>query len=151
MRRSFLHDAISPSMIVALVALFVALGGTAWASQARTQRVLGAEIVTVVRISKPVMPGSGDFVVAMCPRGYRAIGGGAQHIHDYTRADDLFEIVEAGPVNSNEQPLGSFEQAPGGFTTSGAQGWFATMRNISPAVGKFGVDVVCARVVAVQR
>jgi hypothetical protein len=150
MRRSFLHDAISPSMVVALLALFVALGGTAWASHARTHRVLGADIVTVVRFSKPVTPGSGYFVVAMCPRGYRAIGGGAQHVHDYTSADDLFDLVEAGPVDSSELPFYD-ERRPGGFNASEALGWFAVMRNVSPAVGKFGVEVVCARVVAVQR
>jgi hypothetical protein len=96
MRSRFVRGLMSPSMIVALFALFVALGGTAWASQARTQQVLGAKIQTVVKLSRLVQPGASAAAVAMCPSGYTAIGGGAQPIHDYVN-DDAWEQLQAGP------------------------------------------------------
>jgi hypothetical protein len=90
-------DAFSPSMIVALIALFFALGGAAYAKQSRSQDVLGAQIVTRVTASQVVQPGTSVVVVSMCPSGYRAIGGGSQEIHDYAHLD-AWDTLQAGPV-----------------------------------------------------
>lgn len=134
-------------MVVAVVALFVALGGTAVARDAGSTKVLGDRVVTVVRISELVQPGSGGLRVALCPRGYQATGGGARHVHDYTRVD-AWEVIEEGPVLSASD-YGEY------FTQSGRReapaGWLAAMRNVGPAEGRFAVAVVCAKVVVDQR
>jgi hypothetical protein len=136
----------SPGMAVAVVALFVALGGTAVARDAGSTKVLGARVVTVVRVSELVQPGSSRGTVALCPRGYQATGGGARHVHDYARPDD-WDVFEVGPVLSANyedyftQP--GLRQAPGG--------WGAIMRNVGPAEGRYAVAVVCAKVVVDQR
>ena len=149
MLRRLLRDAISPSMVVALLALFVALGGTAWATtHARTRQAVlaGTNIVSVWRTSESVNPGSANSAIAMCPRGSRAIGGGAQHIQAYTHPN-AWDLVEGGPVGPSGEP---FYDEPGPETAA-AQGWFAVMHNEGPVAGKFLVDVVCAPVVSIQR
>ena len=92
---SSLRSALSPSMIVALVALFVAVGGTAYATK-NQQQVLGADIVSRVTLSPYIAPGGRGMAVSSCPRGYRAIGGGAQQIHDFKTADDWWDVAAAG-------------------------------------------------------
>jgi len=136
-------------MAVAIVALFDALGGTAVARDAGSTKVLGVRALTVVRVSELVQPGTGGVKAALCPNRYQATGGGAWHVHDYTRPDS-WEVVEVGPVNSAE---GSAFAEP--FTQRGRidapRGWGAIMRNVGPAEGRFAVAVVCAKVVVDQR
>jgi hypothetical protein len=147
---------MSPSMIVALIALFVALGGTAYATQTRNQKVLAAEIVTRVTASPLVAPGGGAMVVSLCPTGYRAIGGGAQHIHDFVH-DSNWELINTGPKIDLTSPTVPWWQpseqgqslAP--QLTGPARGWGASMRNVGRAEGNFTVAAVCARVVVDQR
>jgi hypothetical protein len=148
----WLRDAVSPSMIVALAALFIALGGTAYATQAKKQ-VLGAHIVTRVTGSPLVAPGQGAAVVSVCPSGYRAIGGGAQGIHDFVH-DSSWALLNTGPVvnlssvdggpwwhpSEKGQSLAPQDAGP-------ARGWGGAMLNTGRADGNFTVAAVCARVV----
>jgi hypothetical protein len=143
-------------MIVALAALFVALGGTAYATQTKNQTVLGAEIVTRVTASPLVAPGGGASVVSLCPTGYRAIGGGAQPIHDFVH-DSNWELVNTGPkIHLSSETLPWWQPSEQGQSlapqlTGPARGWGASMRNVGRAEGNFTVAAVCARVVADQR
>lgn len=145
-------------MIVALLALFVALGGTAYATQNRNQNVLGAQIITRVTASQALKPGSAAVVISLCPTGYRAIGGGSQEIHDFVHNDD-WDMLQAGPViaerTTPDQPFPWWDPSEVGQSTApqqlgAARGWGAFMRNVGPAEEKFTVAVVCARVVADQ-
>lgn len=154
-----LRDAISPSMIVALIALFIALGGTAYATQSRSQNVLGAQIVTRVTASQAVKPGAAAIVVSMCPRGYRAIGGGSQEIHEFKHLD-AWDIVQAGPViaerTTPDQPFPWWDPSEAGQSVApqqlgAARGWGAFMRNEGEGEGRFTVAAVCARVVVDQQ
>ena len=151
-----LRDAISPSMIVALIALFVALGGAAYATQSRNQTVLGADIVTRVTGSPLVAPGQGAMVVSMCPTGYRAIGGGAQGIHDFVN-DSSWELFMSGPkIHLGPYTVPWWQPSEQGQSlapqlTGPARGWGAAMRNLGRAEGNFTVAAVCARVVVDQR
>ena len=150
---SSLRGAISPSMIVALIALFVALGGAAYAKQSQQQNVLSAQIVTRVTASQSVSPGSWRSAISLCPSGYRAIGGGSQHIHDYSHPDD-WDTVETGPVIAAGTPPAPYPWWPDREEPQrlpAANGWAAAMRNVGPAAGKFTVAAVCARVVVDQR
>ena len=142
----------SPSMIVAIIALFVALGGVAYAKQSQQQQsILSAQIITRVTASETVQPGSSGDASSMCPRGYRAIGGGSFHFHDYVHETD-FNTVYAGPVSKPpstsppwwEYDLGAPQRLPA------AKGWGAIMRNVGPTEGKFAVASVCAKVVVDQ-
>ena len=165
---SSLRSAVSPSMVVALLALFVAVGGTAYATQ-RQQEVLGADIVSRVTVSPYVAPGGRGIAVSSCPRGYRAIGGGAQHLHDFKTADDWWDIAAAGPViigfgdeqprpwKQSQFPWWSPSEEP---TTQRLQpltklghatGWGAWMRNVGSIPKRFSVVVTCAPVVVDQR
>jgi hypothetical protein len=147
---------MSPSMIVALIALFVALGGTAYATQTRNQRVLGAEIITRVTASPLVAPGRGAVVVSLCPTGYRAIGGGAQPIHDFVH-DSNWELVDSGPkIHFGPAPFPWWQPSEQGQSltpqlTGPARGWGASMLNVGRAEGNFTVAAVCAPVVVDQR
>lgn len=149
---STLPRAMSPSMIVALIALFVALGGTAYAEQSRSQNVLGGQIVTRVTASQTVNPGSWGTAVSMCPSGYRAIGGGSQHIHDFVHNDD-WDTVESGPVitATDQEPYPWWPQPETPQRLAFARGWGTAMRNLGPAEGKFTVVAVCAKLVVDQR
>ena len=135
----------SPGMAVAVLALFVALGGTAVARDAARTNVLGARVDTVVRVSELVQPGTSGWTVAWCPRGYQATGGGARHVHDYVSLDD-WDVFEEGPVRSNYGE--DFEQS-GRYGPP--RGWGALMRNVGPTEGRYAVAVVCAKVVVDQR
>jgi hypothetical protein len=147
---------MSPSMIVALIALFVALGGTAYATQTKNQTVLGAEIVTRVTASPVVAAGRGAAVVSLCPTGYRAVGGGAQGIHDSVN-DSNWELVNTGPkIDLTNPTLPWWQPSEKGQSlapqlTGHARGWGASMVNIGRAEGNFTVAAVCARVVVDQR
>lgn len=158
---SSLRSAVSPSMIVALIALFVAVGGNAYATQ-RQRTVLGADIVTRVTASPSVAPGALGMAVSMCPSGYRAIGGGTQHLHDFSRSDDWWDTLEAGPVitGTRQQPYPWWQpsEAPSlpeqqlSFPLlTFAKGWGAWLRNVGSAPEKFTVAVVCAPVVVDPR
>lgn len=153
---SSIRRAMSPSMIVALIALFIALGGTAYATQSRNQNVLGAQIVTRVTASPQVEPGRGAAVVSLCPTGYRAIGGGAQNIHDFVH-DSNWELIQTGPkIYLGADPYPLWQPSEQGQSlepqlTGPARGWVGTMRNIGRAAGYFTVAAVCARVVVDQR
>ena len=147
---------LSPSMIVALIALFIALGGAAYAKQSRSQEVLGAQIVTRVTASPLVAPGGGAVVVSMCPTGYRAIGGGAQQIHDYVH-DSSWELINTGPkIHLGPYAFPWWQPSEQGQSlapqlTGPARGWGASMRNVGRADGNFTVAAVCARVVVDQQ
>ena len=155
-----LRGAMSPSMIVALIALFVALGGTAYATQSQQrQNVLGAQIVTRIALSETLQPGQSRIAAAACPTGYAAIGGGSQHLHDY-RFNDNWDTLESGPAfgvsvfNPTAAPWG---ESGMGVTYVPKQlpaptGWAAAMSNAGPAPeARFMVAVVCAKVVVYQR
>ena len=146
---------LSPSMIVALIALFIALGGAAYAKQSRSQDVLGAQIVTRVTASQVVKPGGAAIAVSMCPRGYRAIGGGSQEIHEYAHRDG-WDTLQAGPViNPGRAPFPWWEPSEPGQSVAGqqgaARGWGAWMENVGEGAGRFTVAAVCARVVVDQQ
>jgi hypothetical protein len=150
-----LRSAMSPSMIVALLALFVALGGTAYAKQSRNENLLGSPIVTQITPSRSVPPGRADAAVSMCPRGYRALGGGAKYIHDFVH-DSNWETVEAGPAitATTQQPYAWWPAEDPNqqrMQLHFARGWGAVMRNVGRAPGKFTVAVVCAKLVVDQR
>jgi len=139
---------VSPSMIVALIALFIALGGTAYATQSQQrQNVLGAHIVTRIALSTAVQPGGVGFAAAVCPTGYAAIGGGAQHLHHFSYNDD-WHTIESAPGTGT--PWG--ESGEGGTYVPkqlpAPAGWYVTMSNAGPAPeARFMVAAVCAKVV----
>ena len=153
-----LRGAMSRSMIVALIALFVALGGSAYATRSQQrQNVLGAQIVTRIALSETVQPGQSRSAAAACPTGYAAIGGGSQHLHDYS-FDDNWDTLESGPAIGvsvlNPTPWG--ESGAGGTYVPkqlpAPTGWAAAMSNAGPAPeARFMVAVVCAKVVVDQR
>jgi hypothetical protein len=141
-------------MIVALIALFVALGGAAYAKQSQQrQKVFSAQIITRMTVSETVQPGSSGDASSMCPRGYRAIGGGSFHFHDYVHETD-FNTVYVGPVitgksSSTSPPWWEYDLG-GPQRLPAAKGWGAFMRNVGPTEGKFAVAAVCAKVVVDQ-
>jgi hypothetical protein len=145
---------LSPSMIVALIALFVALGGAAYATQSQQrQNVLGAQIITRISLSQPVQPGQERAAAAECPTGYVAIGGGSQHLHDY-RYLDSWLTIETRPAfyETTRNPyVGWGESGPGGMAIPKqlpvARGWVTMMRNAGQAEARFMVAAVCAKVV----
>lgn len=139
----------SPGMIVALVALFVALGGTAAARDSGSTKVLGADVVTVVRVSGVVQPHGYGQREAMCPRGYDATGGGIQHYHDFRSLHSHnWQTIDFGPRIPGDQ-VGGYFQEPGLRTAP--RGWGAFMRNLGPESGRFAISVVCARVAVDHR
>ena len=137
----------SPPMIVALVALFVALGGTAAARDAGSTKVVGAP-VTVVRVSDWVQPGSRAARVAMCPRGYEATGGGAKEVFDHSNPGTYWDMEEAHGAIPGDETGHQFTQ-PG--LSIAPRGWRAVMRNVGAHEGRFAVSVVCAKFVTNQR
>ena len=147
---------LSPSMIVALIALFIALGGAAYAQQSRSQNVLGAQIVTRVTASPVVQPGASRIVVSICPRGYRAIGGGSQEIHEFVHLD-AWDTLQAGPViHEHPDRFPWWGPSEAGHSLEprqwgAARGWGAWMRNDGEGEGRFTVAAVCARVVVDQQ
>jgi hypothetical protein len=137
-------------MAVALVALFVALGGTAAAREARSLKVLGSNVVSVTRVSEFVPAGrESGWTVAMCPRGYLATGGGAQHLHDFVRDSGPWKMVEVGPMVSPDYPEW-FAWHPG-LRNVAPYGWGAVMANVGAVEGRYAVTVVCAKPVVDQR
>jgi hypothetical protein len=140
---------MSPSMAVALIALFIALGGAAYAKQSQTQHVLGAQVITRVAVSQKVKPGAWGIARAICPAGYRAIGGGARHVHDYVSPSDLFQMFEVGPVIDTTSTA-EWWDAGAGRLWAAARGWGAHMRNVGETEGQFTVAAVCAHIVVDQ-
>jgi hypothetical protein len=144
---------MSPSMIIALLALFVALGGTAYAKQSRNEKILGSPIVTQITPSQSVAPGFAGVALSLCPRGYRALGGGATYIHDFIH-DSNWETLQAGPAitATPQRPYPWWPaEDPRKMQLHFAKGWGAVMRNVGRAPGKFSVAVVCAKLVVDQR
>jgi hypothetical protein len=141
-------------MIVALIALFVALGGAAYATQSQPrQNVLGAQIITRISLSQRVPPGQERVAITDCPTGYVAIGGGSQHLHDHRYLDNWL-TVETRPaiLETNRSPFPSWgESGPGGMRVikrlPAPTGWSTTMRNAGEAEARFMVAAVCAKVV----
>ena len=147
----------SPPMIVALIALFVALGGAAYATQ-QSQTVLGAKILTRVALSKPVPPGGRGAAAAACPTGYAAISGGSVHLHDY-RYNDEWQTLESRPAiwGSPSNPFGASwgESGAGGMRVPkqlpAPTGWVADMSSAGPdPEARFMVVAVCAKLVVDQ-
>ena len=151
---------LSPSMIVALIALFVALGGAAYATQnQQRQTVLGANIVTRIALSKPVPSGGIGAAAAACPTGYAAISGGSVHLHDYRYLDE-WHTLESRPAiwGSRSNPTGFpwGESGAGGMRVPkqlpAPTGWVAEMSNAGPnAEGRFMVVAICAKKVVIDR
>jgi hypothetical protein len=147
----------SPSMIVALIALFVALGGAAYATQNQQhQTVLGAKIVTRIAVSNAVRQGGSGIAAAACPTGYAAISGGSLHLHDYSYPDGGWHTIESRPAiwgsRSNPSGFAWGESGPGGTNVPkqlpAPTGWVALMSNAGPAPeARFMVAAVCAKVV----
>ena len=77
------------------------------------QQVLGADIVSRVTLSPYIAPGGRGMAVSSCPRGYRAIGGGAQQIHDFKTADDWWTSPRhrpGSPASANSRSRGGARQ-----------------------------------------
>lgn len=145
-------------MIVALIALFVALGGAAYATQnQKRQTVLGAKIITRIAVSNAVRQGESGIAAAACPTGYAAISGGSLHLHDYAYNDaGGWQTIESRPAiwGSRSNPSGYTwgESGPSGTRVPkqlpAPTGWVAFMSNAGPAPeARFMVAAVCAKVV----
>jgi hypothetical protein len=99
----------SPAMAIALVALFIALGGTAFAfsnGRSSTADRAGARGKLTLRFGKLVdkdsTPFDGSFFFAIghaiCKKGERVIAGGVREINNSGSDGQHIWMVESGPV-----------------------------------------------------
>jgi hypothetical protein len=155
----------SPAMIVAVLALVVALAGTAVAAPdlatraisrvqviqiAKTQaknevakRALGNRVITRVRLAS-VPDGEARGQLANCAPGEKMLGGGATAVG--TTVGELVALGSSGPVGTGGDPATSVP--PDGTRLTA---WFAFMRNEAGAANGPGgtatlnVYAVCSR------
>lgn len=100
----------SPAMAVAMIALFIALGGTAFAfsngSSGTADRAGGRGKLTLrfgKLVDKDGTPFDGSFFFAIghaiCAKGERVISGGVREVHGGSDGQHIW-MVESGPVPS---------------------------------------------------